>query len=326
MRSLRLRPAFLLTCVLLWAVAALPQEPEVHIRPREQPRPAADAALDTHTPSIKSDVDLVLVPVTVTDPDNRLVTGLGKEHFEVEEDKRPQPIHTLSAEDAPVSLGVIFDMSGSMNDKMEKAREAVVEFLQAGNPADEFFVIGFSDKPELVSEFTTETGTVRSKLALTQAKGMTSMLDAVYLGLNEMKHARYQRKALLIISDGGDNHSRYSESEIKSVVKEADVQLFAIGLFDMTPRTEEERRGPVMLSELTDVTGGRTFTIDNPNQLPDVAAKIGIAIRNQYVIAYRSTTKPRDGKWHKIRVKLHPPKGLPPLHVQAKTGYYAAGR
>lgn len=320
------RPALLLICVLFWTLAALPQEGEVHITPRVQPRPPVDAALDTHTPAIKSDVDLVLVPVTVTDPENRLVTGLEKHNFEVEEDKRPQPIHTLSAEDAPVSLGVIFDMSGSMNDKMEKAREAVVEFLRAGNPADEFFVIGFSDKPELITGFTTETGTLRAKLALTQAKGMTSLLDAIYLGLNEMKKAQYQRKALLIISDGGDNHSRYGENEIKSVVKEADVQLFAIGLFDSFPRTDEERRGPELLSELTDVTGGRTFTIDNPNQLPDVAAKIGVAIRNQYVIAYRSTTKPRDGKWHKIKVKLHPPKGLPPLRVQAKTGYYAAGR
>jgi Ca-activated chloride channel homolog len=107
------------------------------------------------------------------------------------------------------------------------------------------------------------------------------------------------------------------------VVKEADVQMFAVGLFDTSPRTEEERLGPALLTELTDVTGGRTFTIDNPNQLPDVAAKIGTAIRNEYVIAYRSSTKPHDGKWHKIKVKLHPPKGLPPLHVQAKTGYYA---
>ncbi len=322
------RPVLVLVCVLFWALAAMPQETDVHITPRVQARPAetTDAALDTHTPAIRSDVDLVLVPVTVTDPDDRLVTGLEKKNFDVEEDKRPQAIYRLSSEDAPVSIGVIFDMSGSMSDKLDKAKEAVVQFMQAGNPDDEFFVIGFSDKPELLSDFTRDTGTVRSQLALTQAKGLTSLLDAVYLGMNEMKHARYERKALLIISDGGDNHSRYTEHEIKNAVKEADVQLFAIGIFDSFPRTDEERRGPELLTELTDVTGGRTFTVDNPNELPDIAAKIGVAIRNEYVIAYRSAAKPRDGKWHKIKIKLHPPKGLPPLHVQAKTGYYAAQR
>ncbi len=315
--------ALLLMCILFWALGALAQEPEVHITPRVQPRPVTDPALDTHTPMIKSDVDLVLVPVTVTDPDDRLVTGLEKDNFGVEEDKRPQKIYRISADDAPVSVGVIFDMSGSMKDKFDKAKEAIVEFLQAGNPADEFFVIGFSDRPELISDFTSDTAEVRSKLVFTQAKGLTSLLDAIYLGLNEMKQAKYERKALLIISDGGDNHSRYTETEIKSVVREADVQLFAIGLYDLSPATDEERRGPELLKDVTEVTGGRTFNVDNPNQLPDVAAKIGTAIRNEYVIAYRSATKPHDGKWHKIKVKLHPPKGLPPLHVEAKTGYYA---
>jgi Ca-activated chloride channel family protein len=216
-------------------------------------------------------------------------------------------------------------MSGSMTDKLDKSKEAVVDFLRIANPEDEFFVVGFSDRPLLISDFTTHIGDIRSKMTFEQAKGLTSLLDAIYLGLNEMKHAHYERKALLIISDGGDNHSRYTESEIKSVVREADVQIFAIGLFDQAPRTQEEQYGPQLLSDITDVTGGRTYTISNPNELSDVATKIGIALRNEYVIAYRSATRPHDGKWHKIRVKLHPPKGLPPLHVDAKTGYYARG-
>jgi Ca-activated chloride channel homolog len=154
-------------------------------------------------------------------------------------------------------------------------------------------------------------------------KGKTALLDAIYMGMNRMKKASQQKKALLIISDGGDNNSRYTENEIKSIVREADVQIYAIGIFDSSPRTEEERTGPILLSDITDVTGGRTFTIDNVNELADVASKIGIELRNQYVLGYRSKNPIRDGKWRKIRVKLSPPKGLPPLHVYAKTGYYA---
>ena len=138
-----------------------------------------------------------------------------------------------------------------------------------------------------------------------------------------MRRANHQKKALLIISDGGDNHSRYTESEIKSLVKEADVQIYAIGIFDRTPHTVEESRGPQTLAEITDVTGGRTFTIDNPNELGDIATKIGIELRNQYVLGYRPTKVAHDGKWRKVKVKLAPPKGLPPLTVYAKTGYYA---
>ena len=157
-----------------------------------------------------------------------------------------------------------------------------------------------------------------------QPHGLTALLDAVYLGLSTMKGAHYQRRALLIISDGGDNHSRYTESEVKSLVEEADVQIFSIGLFDAFARTPEEQYGPQLLSDVTAVTGGESFTISNPNDLPDVANKIGVALRNEYILAYHPTVKPHDGKWHKIRVKLHPPKGLPPLHVSSKQGFYAS--
>jgi Ca-activated chloride channel family protein len=141
--------------------------------------------------------------------------------------------------------------------------------------------------------------------------------------MNRMRKAKQEKKALLIISDGGDNHSRYTEAEIKSMVKEADVQIYGIGLYDRDFKTAEEREGPALLSEISDVTGGRTFTIANTNELADVATKIGIELRNQYVLGYRPSNPTRDGKWRKIKVKLNPPKGLPPLHVYAKTGYYA---
>jgi Ca-activated chloride channel homolog len=199
----------------------------------------------------------------------------------------------------------------------------VVEFFKTANPEDEFFMITFSDKPEILSDFTQSVEDIQGKLVYTLPKGKTALLDAIYLGMNKMKQAKHQKKALLIISDGGDNNSRYTENEIKSMVKESDVQIYAIGIFDMSPRTEEERMGPAMLTEVTDVTGGRTFTIDNVNELADVASKIGIELRNQYVLGYRPRNPAHDGKWRKIKVKLQAPKGLPPLHVYSKTGYYA---
>ena len=301
---------------------------DVHIQPRVEPKPATPDAVKesgfaSHTRPYKSSVELVLVPVTITDPMNRLVTGLDKENFTVFEGKSQQEIKSFSSEDAPVSLGVIFDMSGSMNSKIERAREAVVEFFKTANPQDEFFMITFADKPEEVSDFTSSIEDIQGKLVYTVPKGRTALLDAIYLGVSKMRHAKFPKKAMLIISDGGDNHSRYTEGEIKSMVKEADVLIYAVGIYDHYFPTEEEKLGPALLSEVTELTGGRAFTIDNPNDLADVATKIGIELRNQYVLGYRPTNPTRDGKWRKIKVKLLPPKGLPPLRVYAKTGYYA---
>jgi len=286
-------------------------------------QPADDPTLKTHTKPIKVDVNLVLVPVSIEDPKNRQVTGLDKDNFEVFEGKEKQQIQHFSSEDAPVSLGAIFDVSGSMANKIERAREAVVEFFKTANPEDEFFMIAFADRPEQVSDFTRSVEDIEGRLLYTVPKGRTAMLDAIYLGLSKMRQARYGRKALLIISDGGDNHSRYTESEIKNLVKESDVQIYAIGIYDHYFPTEEERLGPQLLSEITELTGGRAFSIDNPNDLADVATKIGIELRNQYVLGYRPTNPASDGKWRKLKVKLVPPKGLPPLKVYAKTGYYA---
>jgi Ca-activated chloride channel family protein len=302
---------------------------EVHINPRtELPVPThraeeIGAALNAHTAPIRVDVDLVLVSVTITDPHERLVMGLREKNFEVFEGKSRQEIRHFSSEDAPVSLGVIFDMSASMNSKLARAREAVVEFLKSANPQDEFFLIAFSDQPEEISDFTTSVEDVQARLLYTFPKGRTALLDAIYLGITKMRQARYQRKALLIISDGGDNHSRYTEGEIKSVVKESDVLLYGVGIYDHYFATQEERLGPTLLSDITEITGGRTFTIDNPNALPAVARSIGMQLRNQYVIGYHPTNAPRNGKWHKIKVKLRAMKGLPPLRIHAKTGYYA---
>jgi len=254
---------------------------------------------------------------------NRPVTGLEKHNFKVFEGKELQDIRHFSGEDVPVSLGVIFDMSGSMSSKFDRAREAITEFFRTANPQDEFFMIAFSDKPEELSDFTSSVEDIQGKLLYTTPKGRTALLDAIYLGISKMRQAKYQKKALLIISDGGDNRSRYTESEIKSLVKEQDVLIYAIGIYDHYFPTDEERLGPQLLSDITEVTGGRAFTVDNPNDLGDIATKIGIELRNQYVLGYRPKNLVSDGKWHKVKVKLVPPKGLPPLQVHAKAGYYA---
>ncbi len=318
----------LLVCLPCPSAWAQNTDDDVHIKPRIAPKPVSPDAIKesgfaSHERPLKVSVDLVLVPVTITDPMNRLVTGLDKDNFAVFEGKSAQEIRSFSSEDAPVSLGVIFDMSGSMSSKIERAREAVVEFFKTANPQDEFFMITFADKPEEVSDFTSSIEDIQGKLVYTVPKGRTALLDAIYLGVSKMRHAKYPKKAMLIISDGGDNHSRYTEGEIKSMVKEADVLIYAIGIYDHYFPTEEEKLGPALLSEVTELTGGRAFTIDNPNDLADVATKIGIELRNQYVLGYRPTNPTRDGKWRKIKVKLLPPKGLPPLRVYAKTGYYA---
>jgi Ca-activated chloride channel family protein len=306
--------------------AAQSEVDDVHIQPRIRPTQQAssiDAALITHTAPIRKNVDLVLVPVTVTDDWNRLVTGLDKANFQLFEGQEKQDIRNFSREDAPASIGIIFDMSGSMSDKIDRARQAVVEFCNNANPQDEFFIIIFSDEPHLVAGFTSNPDAIERQLMFNMPKGRTALLDALCLGMHKMREAKNQRKALLIISDGGDNHSRYTENEIKAQIKEADVIVYTIGVYDAYVPTIEEKLGPQLLSEISGVTGGRAFTLDNPNDLPAVAGEIGMEIRNQYVLGYKPTGTHHDGKWHKIKVKLHIPKGLPPLQVYARTGYYA---
>ncbi len=305
----------------LWA-----QEDErVKIEPRPK-APAKEPELKRRESAFRVDVPMVLVPVTVTDPMSRLVTGLEKEHFRVFEEKAEQQIAHFGAEDAPLSLGVIFDTSGSMGQKLRKSREAVAQFFKTANPQDEFFLVQFNDVPELAVDFTANLENIQSRLTFTQAKGRTALLDAIYLGLNNMKRGKNAKRALLIISDGGDNSSRYTEREIRKLVKEADVQIYAIGIFEPVSargRTSEELAGPSLLTEVAEQTGGRQFPVENLNELPDVAAKIGLELRNQYVLGYIPTNQVKDGKWRRIQVRLNQPRGMPQLRAFWKLGYYA---
>jgi Ca-activated chloride channel family protein len=270
-------------------------------------------------------VNLVLVPVSVTDTNQRLISGLGAENFQIFEGKKPQEIRHFSSEDVPVSVGIIMDSSGSMSDKMNRVRDAVKQFCEAANLQDEFFMITFADEPRLAADFTSSPEDIEKEMLFTQPKGRTALLDAIYMGLGKMKEAKYGKKALLIISDGGDNHSRYSEKEVKAAAKESDVMIYGIGTFDRYVPTIEEFRGPGLLAEIAEPTGGRAYSLENATELPAVARRISVELRTQYVLAYHPQAAPHDGKWHTIRVKLRLPKKWPFFQAHARTGYYASG-
>jgi Ca-activated chloride channel family protein len=322
MRSRRLPILLLFAATSLFAVVCYGEDP-AEITPRAKP---AEAAAPPIHANIRIDTNVVLIPVTVTDPLNRFVTGLEQDSFKVFEDKLEQKVVSFGSEDAPLSIGIVFDTSGSMGPKLDKSRQAVTEFFKTANPEDEAFLVVFNDRPELVTPFTHNLEEIQNRLTFTQSKGRTALLDGILLGLHAMKKAHNPRKALVVISDGGDNSSRYTESEIKNLVKESDVQIYAIGIYEPAQsrgRTPEELAGPGLLTDVSEPTGGRHFVVENLNELPDVAAKIGIELRNQYVIGYSPSNQVRDGKYRKVSVKLVQPRGLPPLHAFWRTGYYA---
>lgn len=313
-------------------LAQQPSKDPIAAQPAPKPLRVDDPARDTPPiklapgKTIRSDVDLALVNVTVTDPYSRLVTGLEQDNFRVFEDNIEQEVITFSSEDVPISIGVIFDMSGSMSNKIDKSREAALQFFKTANPQDEFFLVSFNERAELTSTFTNSVEDLQSRMMMTVPKGRTALLDAIYLGLSQMRGAHNTKRALLILSDGGDNHSRYNENDVKRLVREADTQLYAIGIYDtfsVRSGTPEEMAGPSLLSEITELTGGRVFAVQHLTDLPDIASKIGMELRNQYVLGYKPSNHIHDARWRKIKVKLRTPKGLPPLSVYSKTGYYA---
>ncbi len=272
---------------------------------------------------MKVGVDVVLVPVTVTDGMNRLVTGLAKEDFSVFENDQAQQIRYFSAEDAPISIGILLDLSRSMTNKIDTAREALDEFFKNAHPEDDYFVVTFADRPELLADSTRSIGSIQAKLGSATPAGHTALLDAIYLGITKLRKAHYKRRALLIISDGGDNHSRYRAREIKRLVQEADAEIFAIGIFDSIFKTPEEWSGKRLLTEITEASGGRTITLDNIRDLPAIAAAVSLELRNQYVLGYQPSGISRDGKWRRIKVQVAAQVPTPPAHVYSRKGYLA---
>lgn len=310
-----------LALAVLGAGVGLCQQVEIQRRPK----PPAEGPPQPRA-SIRVDTSLVLIPVTVTDPLSRPVTGLEKEHFRVFEDKVEQDISQFASDDAPLAVGLVFDVSGSMGDKLRKSRQAAAQFFRAANPEDEFFLVEFNERPRLTAPLTSNVEEIQNRLTFSQSKGRTALLDAVYLALQEMKKSRKPRKALLILSDGGDNSSRYTASEVRTLVRESDSLIYAIGIFESSSargRTAEELSGPGLLSSMAEQTGGRHFPVDNINELPDVAAKIGIELRNRYILGYAPKNPQRDGKYRRVQVRIVQPRGLPSLRAAWRMGYFA---
>jgi VWFA-related protein len=276
--------------------------------------------------NIRVDTTLVVIPVTVTDPNNRFVLGLDQKNFSIFEDGVEQKIKVFSGEDAPLSVGILFDTSGSMELRTDRSRAAVNEFLKTLNPKDEAFLIQFANSPRLVQQFTSHTQEIEDRMAALKTGGLTALLDAVELGVREMKKAKNTRKALVVVSDGGDNNSRYKADDIKDIVKEADTQIYAMGVFEpsfFAGLPGEIVSGPKLLAQIADQTGGRAYGASEFGQLPGIAEKIAIELRNQYVLGYYPANSERDGKYRKVEVKLSQPKGLPALKARWRLGYYA---
>jgi Ca-activated chloride channel homolog len=285
------------------------------------------AAVAQSPPSFRADTTLVLVPVSVTDPGNRYVLGLGREHFHLLEDGVEQTITSFSNEDAPLSVGFLVDASGSMGAKLGISRRAVGQFLKSMNPSDEAFLVEFSDRADVTLPFTHDMDRIERRVETLTTGGLTAMLDGIHIAFDEMKNAANPRKALLIISDGGDNHSLYTSSQIEQLVREAGVQIYAVGVFEpfaaLGLLSQAERDGPKLLSELAEQTGGRALAAVNDSEVPAIAARIGVELRNQYLLAYSPANRAKDGKYRRLEIKLEQPEALPSLKARWRLGYYA---
>ena len=307
------------------ATASAQNGPSVDMVPRVRPEPVANYTAYPRA-DLRVDVPLILIPVHVTTPLGTSVTDLRQENFRVFEDGVEQPVTNFAKEDAPVSIGIVFDSSGSMNTKIRKSSEAAQAFFKIANPEDEFFLVEFNDRPKLLVPFTRDSDEIYNRIARIRAVGRTSLLDAIHLALAQMKHAHNLRKAIIVFSDGGDNRSRFTEREVKRDMLESDVQVYAMGIFDLDGSrklTREEQDGPRLLTELAEETGGKNFPVDHLDDLPKVCDRIGNELRNQYLLGYMPANAARDGRYRQIKVVLANTTGRGQLKPFYRQGYYA---
>ena len=329
-RSSLLAATLFLLSPAVWAQNTALDTP--HLAPHGGPKVSsfvpAGATIPTLQPRpMRVDVNLVLVPVTVVDSYNQPVTNLPQQNFTLLEGGTPQQIRYFTREDGPISVALILDFSGSMHNKAEFVMQAVEEFFQNANPEDDYYVIAVSNKPMLVADASQSENTILAHLATIEPHGMTALYDSIYLGVNKLRSSRYKRRAMVIVSDGGDNRSRYTLKEVKSMLAESDVLTYSIGLFDDVPtplfKSIEERWGHKWLDEVTRVSGGRNLPADDRRQIPQISALISREMRSQYVIGYHPSDLNNDGKWRKISVKLA--ENPAQMHVHFKEGYVAPG-
>lgn len=303
-----------MVCVLVFGLVVYGQSPDAHttvsIVPRSRPQPLPE---ELPRSTFRLDVKLIEIPVNVADLRDRPVLGLPQSSFRLFEEEAEQQIVTFSRSDAPLSTGLVFDVSGSMRNRIQDSRTAVEQFFATSVEGDEFSLVTFSDNPELISPFTPETGEIARRLAAIHAHGWTAMIDAIWLSLQEMRRAANPRKALLVLSDGGDNNSRYSEAELLSLVRETDVRIYAIGLFER----------PRFLERLAEETGGSVIWVRKLSDLPEAMEKLSAEIRNEYRLGYFSNRAQNHGKYHKVRVEVQPPPEWKQLRVSWRRGYTA---
>jgi Ca-activated chloride channel homolog len=322
------RGAVLQFCVTAMAWHALCADDRVEIVPRARPTSSAGAT-DAHTASIRVDSSLVLIPVHVTTPLGASVTNLARENFQLFEENAPQTITLFANDDAPMSIGLLFDASGSMKNKRQKVSQAAASFFKTANKEDEFFLVQFNDRAKLVVPFTPDVDELYSRIAGVRPFGRTALLDGVHVGLEHMKKARNLRKALVILSDGGDNWSRHNVREVKNALLESDVQVYAMGIFDAdssSHHAREEREGPTLLDDLAGQTGGLLYSVNNLDDLPAISARISRELRTQYLLGYSPTHPVRDGKYRRVEVKLSVPKEMPGLRAYYRSGYYSVAQ
>jgi Ca-activated chloride channel homolog len=319
MKHLIILSASLLTLVSLPAVASDDSGPLL-----DTIQPASKGTLRPKT-DIRIDADMTLVPVTVTDAHGRNVRGLERQNFRIMDGKEIRPIVAFSREDAPVSVVLVFDASRSMRDKFKAARDAAANLFQQLNPDDEVSLITVSDRAVLRRDWTSSLGEVADALVFAGPDGTTSLVDGIYLGLEQMKKARNPRRALLVVSDGGDNNSRYTMRELFDKAVEADALIYTVCLFQ-NPQTPEELSGPELLEDLAGKTGGISFLSKQLNDFGNIMGAIGVTLHNQYVLGYYPPNDAPSGKYRKIKVELLVPQGMPPLNVYARSGYYTPQR
>lgn len=269
--------------------------------------------------------DLITLTVTVTDTYGRFVTGLGKNAFTIFDDKTQQEISFFSDEDAPVSLGIVFDVSGSMGgDKITRAREALSKFVDTSHARDEYFLIGFNSRAQLLLNHTRDSDALMQKLTFVQTRGQTALYDATYLGVERVTRGTHKKRAVLLISDGQDNSSRYTFNELKRMLKESDVIIYAIGIVSPNDESSLGYGGRAILEELAGVSGGKAFFPSTGAEMNDTFERIALELRTQYSIGYRPSAFANDGKWHKLKVRVQPPRGFPRLFVRGREGYFAS--
>jgi Ca-activated chloride channel family protein len=308
-------------------ISAQEQKPDVP-KPRQTPTPATPGTIQQGTEvgdQVIINTDLITLTVTVTDTYGRYVSGLDKKAFKIFEDKEEQEIEYFSDDDAPVSVGVIFDVSGSMSgDKIRKAREALSRFIQTSHDSDEYFLIAFNSRAQLLIDKTRDGDAVLNKLTFVETRSNTALYDACYLGVEKVTRGTHPKRALLLISDGQDNNSRYTFSEVRRLLKESDVVLYSIGILGGNDAGSTlGMEGQSYLDELSSVSGGKAFFPNTAAEMDELFERIALELRHQYSIGYRPKNFKNDGKWHKLKVKVTPPRGLPRLFVRSREGYYA---